>query len=241
MNEKYHVHFIVEGCEEEYFFRIVQSKGTHPTFEISVYNAGGHGGVAPHFQDAYADETYDAVFCVYDTDNRQSEENSPYSLIQKGLESILGDPNKVILISLCTSPNILQMYLLGCDKLERVKLPASGKMENSTIVHRYWEKIGRGRKDGKGRIVSKGYDASTWQLEIMANSFIYDGEVPSYSYDVLLQNAEALPVDYVKSRGAASNLLPVLLALKEGNTAFFNEIQEKLKKDTEDNRRNKTC
>ena len=227
-NEKkpYRVHLVIEGNEENCFFDIVKKCGVSPSIELTYENAYGSGNVASLYQNASVQEEYDCVLCVYDVDYRQNEKESPYNHIVNELLLILGNKNRVKAISFCTNPNILQLLLLGCDCYENVKLLDGSKKENTPIVHKYWDKIGR-INEGEQR-KSPYYDAKEWQLGIIKNSYIYE-ELPSYNYETLLINCLAVPTDYLTNY-PGTNLLKLLEALKEGKTAFFVSINNKLNK-----------
>ena len=222
----YRVHLILEGYEENCFFDIVKKFGVSPDIELTYENAYGSGNVASLYQNASIQEEYDCALCVYDVDYRQNEKESPYNRIVDELVLILGNKNRVKAISFCTNPNILQLLLLGCDCYENVKLLNGSKKENTPIVHKYWDKIGR-INDGEQR-KSSYYDAKEWQLDIIKNSYIYE-ETPSYKYDVLLENCLSVPTDYL-TYYPGTNLLKLLEALREGKISFFSTINDKLNK-----------
>lgn len=219
----YRVHLILEGYEEECFFDIVKQFGVSPNIELTYENAYGFGNVASLYQNAFIQDEYDCVLCVYDVDYRQSEKDSPYNTVVGQLTLVLGKKTSVMAISFCTNPNILQMLLLGCDDFEKVKLTSGSKKGNTKIVHKYWDKIGR--TDGKKQ--KPCYDAQGWQLDIIKNSFLYD-EQPSYSYDSLLLRCSSVPTNYLLEEPGTN--IPLLLnSLKEGKISFFESINKKIK------------
>ena len=223
MDGKMSIAIILEGNEEECLFDFaLKNNGFHSNIEPLVINAGGYGNIGAYFQEFYSDPSYDCVIAIYDVDNKSNDNNSPYSFVRKELLSILGDASEVDLVSFCTNPNILQIILLGCDKLPNVSLSTSSKSVNSSIVHKYWPKIAF--KKQKDKIIKSGYDASKWQLDIIKNSFIYS-EQPHYNYDDLINNSLALSSDYKKNL-PASNVPQLLKALKEGNVSFFDKIKK---------------
>ena len=128
--EKYRIHLIVEGNEEEYLFDIVQELGVSDAFELTYENACGFGNVASLYQRAMFLEDYDCVLCVYDVDYRQNEKGSPYNCIVEQLTLVLGEVSEV---------------------------QNASKTANTPIVHKYWDKIGRIR-DGEKK-TSAYYDA----------------------------------------------------------------------------------
>lgn len=110
-------------------------------------------------------------------------------------------------ISICTNPNIVLFFLLGASSdFSSIVLPNS-KLKLTPIIHKYWHDIGK----------SKEYKASSWQLEIIKNSFIFE----QYDYENIIKNSSQLSNNYLKDN-PASNLPDLLNALKDGNTEFFN-------------------
>lgn len=226
--EKFYIKVIVEGNEEETFFDIVKTIGTHDKFVLEIENAHGYGGIADAFLSALREgELYDCVICAYDVDNRAAERKSPFNLVRKQLTLLFGDESITDAVSFCTNPNILQYFLLAADSLDKVSLVSTSKMVNTIYVHRYWAKIASDKTDKTGRKIKSPYGASQWQLDIMKFSIINS----EYQYENLLRNASALPLDY-KNNLPAGNLLPMLIALKDGDEAFFKRIHE-LIEDTE--------
>ena len=59
--EKYRIHLIMEGNEEEYLFDIVQELGVSDAFELTYENACGFGNVASLYQRAMFLEDYDSM------------------------------------------------------------------------------------------------------------------------------------------------------------------------------------
>ena len=218
--EKLYVKIIVEGSEEYAFFDVVKQIGVNNNIHLEVEDACGYGSIADALLYALREELFDCVICVYDVDNRQNDDKSPYSICRSHLISIFEDEKIVDAISFCTNPNILQFFLLAADKLSNVALQSSSKSANSDIVHKYWEKIASGKTDVHGRKTKQEYDASAWQLEIMKYS-ILNGE---YKYDDLLNHASDLPHNYLENL-PGSNLLLLLSALKSGNIKFFKQIK----------------
>lgn len=204
---------LVEGSEEEILFDIAKNDGFSGNINVVYINVGGHGNIAPYFQSEISNDFYDCIICVYDVDNRIDESDSPYSLTRNALKEILLVDEKVDDVSFCTNPNIVQFFLLGADKLDNVKMFCTSKTINTELLNKYWKKIGN----------KKDYDAESWQLKIIKDSFIYDEY--DYTYDTLLKNSEELNTDYKKCV-PASNLLPLLKALKNGDCGFFAKIQK---------------
>ena len=234
-NRRLSLAFVLEGAEEACFFNIVQGHGVAPCFDLhflpaienGVFPPNGAQRVGSFFHDAYSNEAYDLVFCLYDVDYRQNEKGSPFNDVQDDLLEVLGSQEAVDQVSLCTNPNILQYLLLGVQPLDQVALLSGSKRTNTPIVHQCWPEIGRPIQNQRGQDATKHYDARDWQLEIIKNSYTYG---PA-SYDVLLANAEALSMDYLCPNHPGGNLLPVLKALKEGNIEFFLEIKKRLNTD----------
>ncbi len=204
---------ILEGNEEQTLYDIAEKNGFSEKFNVKSINAEGFGNIPFLYQYYLSDDYYDLILCVYDVDNRIEEKKSPYNQIREGLYEILLDYEKIDTASFCTNPNIIQFFLLGADKLENVKLTSTSKTTNSKILHKYWDKIGRRDKD---------YDARKWQLKIIEDSYEY-GE---YSYSTLLENAKELPLDY-KNNLPGSNLLPLLVALKNGDEKYIKSLINK--------------
>lgn len=223
-DKPFSVHLIIEGDEEECFFEIVKQFGVKDNIKLTYENAGGSGSIASLYQYARAQEEYDCVLCVYDVDYRQDEKKSPYNNVVYELTLILGKSDLVKKVSFCTNPNILQLLLLGCDSFDKVKLFKSSKKDNTPIVHKYWDKIGRDIDSGFKK--SSYYDAKGWQLDIIKNSYIYE-ESPSYEYNDLYKNCKNVPSDYL-SNEPGTNVFKLLESLKEGKTAFFDNINKKL-------------
>ena len=216
-NKKYNVHLVWEGNEEVCLFNIVKKFGVHESIELTFNNAGGSGTVAAYYQSEMNSEEHDCNLCVYDVDYRQNEEKSPYNLIQEQLLLILGSEEMVDRISFCTNPNILQILLLGCDYIDNVKLMSSSKKDNTEMVHKYWDEIGRPKADNR----TKYYDAKEWQLRIVLDSYEYG----SYNYETLYNNCALISNDYLTSK-PGSNLYELLKALKEGNIEYFEAIND---------------
>ena len=154
------------------------------------------------------DSGYDAVYCVYDVDNKPFEKKSSYREVREGLKKVLALEARIDSISICTNPNALLLFLVGADSLEKISRDISGvKARDTAVVHRYWDEIGRSEE--------KKYKAAKWQLQTMKTSYEW-----KYAYDDMLKNAEGLSMDYVHE-SPASNVLPLLRSLKDGNLAFF--------------------
>ncbi len=156
---------VVEGNEEEAFFDIVKEKGVKAeAINLSITNAKGALNIPPLFQDALSNDRYDAIFCVYDVDGRQKEQDSPFCRVRNSLKAVLGSIQAVESISLCTNPNILLFYLLGPAKPAEIrgKLVPS-KTANTNLLHAYWDEIGRNPE--------KKYNAASWQLKLMKYSY----------------------------------------------------------------------
>lgn len=216
-DKKYNVHLILEGCEEVCLFRIVKKYGVHENIELTYHNAGGFGNVAAFYQSEMNSGDHDCNLCIYDVDYRQNEDDSPYNHIQEELLLILGEKEMVDKISVCSNPNILQILLLGCDSPDRVRLMRRKKKDNTEIVHKYWDQIGRPKKDNR----TKYYDAQEWQLKIILDSYEYG----QYSYETLYQNCASLPEDYLTFE-PGSNIFRLLKALKEGDINYFQRIND---------------
>lgn len=223
---KYQIRLVLEGCEEETFFDLVQKLGVASNINLAYINARGFGNIAPIFQDLINNDEIDAVFAVYDVDYRYDELKSPFSIVQKQLKRILGSNSSVEAASLCTNPNILQMFLLGCDDLANVSLQKSSKTINSVMVNKYWPKIGRKKENEEGWKVSNDYKAVDWQLKIISDSFLYG----PYSYNTILENSAILPTDYLHD-SPGGNLYPFLMALKRGDVSFFEKLSNNIVKD----------
>ncbi len=200
---------IVEGNEEEAFFEVVQDHGLDKKrISLEIVNAQGSGNIAALFQDYLSDSGYDAVYCVYDVDNKPFEKKSSYREVREGLKKVLALESRIDSISICTNPNALLLFLIGADSLEKISRDISGvKARDTAVVHRYWDEIGRSEE--------KKYKAAKWQLQTMKTSYEW-----KYDYDDMLKNAEGLSMDYVHE-SPASNVLPLLRSLKDGNLAFF--------------------
>ncbi len=220
----YRINLIVEGNEEECLFEIVKEKGLANNIDLMIRNAYGYGNIGAIFQGRIVEEEIDAIFAVYDVDNRQIEKGSPYNVVRKHLKDILGGEKAVDAASLCTNPNIMQFLLLGCDTLDKVALLETSKERNTPLIHHYWKDIGNSKKDEKGQIVSSPYNASQWQLAKIKESFIYD----FYRYDDLLKNAKDLSIDY-KNQLPAGNLFPFLNALKNGDIPYFEKLMKSIR------------
>lgn len=216
-SKKYKVHLILEGNEETCLFDIIKKYGVHETIDLTYKNSGGAGTVAAYYQSELNNDAYDCNLCVYDVDYRQDEDNSPFNHIQEQLLLILGSQEAVDKISYCTNPNILQMLLLGCDIISNVKLMSGSKKDNTEIVHKYWDEIGRQKDNNR----TKCYDATEWQLRIISNSFEYG----PYSYETLYSNSAFISTNYLTFE-PGSNLYDLLKALKEGDIDYFRKIND---------------
>ena len=217
--EKYYIKIIVEGSEEYTFFDIVKTLGTNEKFYIEIEDATGYGDIADAYLSSLREDMYDCVICVYDVDNKNGITKSPYNITRFRLMAIFQDEEIVDAISFCTNPNILQYILLLADSLEKVALKSTSKTTNTKLVHNYWPNIASGKTDSKGRKIKQNYDASNWQLDIIKYSVINQ----EYPYLNIFKNAKELPLDY-KNFIPAGNLLPLLIALKEGDESFFKRI-----------------
>lgn len=218
------IKMIVEGNEEETFFEVVKTVGTHKNFDLEVENACGFGNISDFLLLSLREgDSFDAVICVYDVDDRVGEKGSPYSIVRRQLLSIFGDEAVVDAISFCTNPNILQYFLLAADSLDEIALKSTSKRANTALIHKYWPKIGKEGTDSLKGGAKYYYDANHWQLALLKESIIYE----TYPYDKLLQNASSLSLDY-KNELPAGNLYPLLVALKNGNQEFFKAIRSKI-------------
>jgi hypothetical protein len=224
MSFPYRVFLILEGDEEECFFQT--AKDCHlfsDKIELTFQNIRGSGNIAPHFQSARSKGENDCVLCVYDVDNRQNEKGSPFSCVQKDLLRVLGSQRAVDAASLCTNPNILQMFLLCCDPLEKVALKQTSKTTNTMLVNHYWPTIGGEKRNADGQKIKSVYGAEDWQLRTIRDSLVYE----KYDMNKLFRNGADLPTDY---RGAlpGGNLMPFLEALKKGDLTFFETLQNEI-------------
>ena len=94
---------------------------------------------------------------------------------------------------------------------------SGSKKDNTEIVHKYCDEIGRQKDDNR----TKCYDATGWQLRIISNSFEYG----QYSYETLYNNSAFISTNYLTSE-PGSNLHGLLKALKEGDTDYFRKIND---------------
>ena len=222
---RYSVAIVLEGNEEESLFRIAEScHGVSDVFDLISFNAGGQSAVPVYFQQLSSDPSLDCVVTVYDVDNGASDPKSPYSTTRRELLSILGDDDAVSAVSFCTNPNILQILLMGCGNPNEIGLVSTSKSVNASIVEKYWPQIRR--KSSNGKIIKRGYDASEWQLRMIEDSYLYEGDI-SYKSDMLLRNSGLLNVNYEKAI-PASNVQNLLTALKDGNIDFFESINKRI-------------
>lgn len=221
--EKCYIKIIVEGLEEYALFDVVKQLGTNENICLEVEDAEGAGNIPDLLLDALRLELYDCVFCVYDVDNKADDYNSQFNKTRGMLLSVLGEEKLVDIISVCTNPNILQFYLLAADVLNNVSLINGSKKANSSLVHKYWDNVASGKTDKQGRLIKPDYTASKWQVDILKYSII-DG---TYSYEKMLENAKQLPIDYFHCC-PASNLLPLLIALKSGDLNYFKKVKDAL-------------
>lgn len=221
--KEFYIKIIVEGKEEEAFFDVVKEIGTNEKFHIDIENVGGFGGIADAFLVALReDDLFDCIICVYDVDNRINDKKSPYNMVRNQLNLLFGNEKITESVSFCTNPNIMQLFLLAADTLQNVTLSITSKKINTSLIHKYWPEIASGKIDKLGRKIKQNYDASNWQLDIIKYS-ILNGE---YSYNTLLENAKALSANYKKNNIPGSNLLSLLLALKDGNKKYFSKIRK---------------
>lgn len=209
----YLIVLVVEGDEEETFFRMVKEKGVSDCISLNIINANGYGNVGALYQEFVSHEEIDLVMAVYDVDNASNNKDSPFNRIRRDLFLVLGDECSVDAISLCTNPNILQLFLLGCDELQKVSLTTSSKDANTHIINKYWPSIGK----------DKPYRAHKWQLEIMLYSYLNE----EYTFENLLTSLSKISTDY-KRTIPSSNLYLLLKALKDGNISYFKSIEEKI-------------
>lgn len=223
MDKYYNICIIVEGSEECAFFEVVRQLGTHEKFCLEIENALGAGSIPDLFLSKLRDDLYDCIICAFDVDNRASDKQSQYSITRQKLNSIFGDEAVADNVCFCTNPNILQLFLLTADTLDKVALKSTSKESNTEIVHKYWPKIGSRKTDKLHRQIKSNYNASAWQLDIIKYSII-SGE---YHYSAMLKNAAALSTNYKKDL-PASNLLPMLIALKDGDETYFKNIRMKI-------------
>ena len=218
---KYYIKIIVEGSEEKTFFDMVKEIGTSDNFVLDIEDACGYGNIADCFLNALREgELYDSVICAYDVDNRIEDFNSPFNQTREQLDTLFGDQNVTEAVSYCSNPNILQYFLLAADELSKVALTSTSKTRNTKLVNKYWPQIGTNKTDSLGRKIKPDYDAQQWQLDIIKFSLING----NYSYENLLNNAKEIPTDYLNNI-PGGNLLPLLIALKDGDTEFFEHIK----------------
>ena len=218
---KYYIKIIVEGSEEKTFFDMVKEIGTSDNFVLDIEDAGGYGNIADCFLSTLREgELYDSVICAYDVDNRIKDSDSPFNQTREQLNSLFGDYNVTNAVSFCSNPNILQYFLLAADKLSELALTSTSKLKNTKLVNKYWPQIGTNKIDSLGRKIKPDYDAQQWQLDIIKFSLI-NGD---YSYANLLDNAKEMPTDYLNNI-PGGNLLPLLIALKDGDIEFFEHIK----------------
>lgn len=219
---KYYIKIIVEGDEEEIFFEIVKKEGVSEKIWLDIENANGSGKIADLFLSALREDIYDCVICVYDVDYSANDVKSAYCKIRNQLNSLFGDEEITERVSFCTNPNIMQIFLLAADSLDKVSLLTTSKKTNSSLIHYYWPEIASGKTDSLGRKIKNDYSAKKWQLEIIKYSILNQ----EYPYSRLLENAKQLSTDYKNQEKPGSNLLDLLLALKNGDINFFNEIKK---------------
>jgi hypothetical protein len=207
---------LLEGNEEDAFFYVVKRLGVHESFELMAKCVRGAGSLPRRFQNVIAGraERYDAVYCVYDTDYRTNEPNSAFRVTRQKLRWILHDERDIDAISLVSSPNILQVMLLGFDDIEKVRLSSKSKKKATPILNEYIPSIG----------LKKPYDASAEQLEAIKKAFMAD----PLKYENLVRRACTLPRHDEKKRCPGTDLGPFLKALKEGDRRFFFRNQKVL-------------
>ncbi len=206
------LHFVLEGYEEEMLFEIIKKVGVKEGFDFSYVNAKSANNVAAYFNNAYTSDNYDYVYCVYDVDFAFDDEKKEYQKTREELKRILGNEKLVNMVSICTNPNILLVILLGFDSIKNIKTIHSSKNENTDIIKKYIPKIGN----------KKNYDASSWQLKLIKNQYLYGNNI----YQNLLNNLKELNKDYTNNK-AASNIFPVLEALNCGDIKYFQKIIDK--------------
>lgn len=218
---KYYIKIIVEGSEEKTFFDMVKEIGTSDNFVLDIEDACGYGNIADCFLNALREgELYDSVICAYDVDHRIEDFNSPFNQTREQLDSLFGEQNVTNAVSYCSNPNILQYFLLAADELNKVALTSTSKTRNTKLVNKYWPQIGTNKTDSLGRKIKPDYDAQQWQLDIIKFSIING----NYSYENLLDNAKEIPIDYLNNI-PGGNLLPLLIALKDGDIEYFELIK----------------
>lgn len=218
---KFAINIIVEGNEENTFFELVKEFGTNEKFLLEITNAEGSGNIGNKFLCALREEIFDCIICVYDVDNKAKEEKSSYNLVRKDLKNIFGEDSLVDEVSFCSNPNILQYFLLFCDSLDKVALRSTSKVKNTCIVHKYWPEIGTKKKNVDGKQIKPDYDALDWQLDIMKYSIVNG----NYNFTNIFSFGNDLPLNY-KENLPSGNLLPMLNALKNGDSKFFERISK---------------
>lgn len=218
---------ILEGVEEELLFDLAALNGFSNKFNVRTENVIGAGNIAPLLQSEISNEYNDCIICIYDVDNKQSEANSAYSKTRKAIKEVLNNNEDFVdAVSFCTNPNILLFILLGADTLSNLNFTKTSKKINTDLLHKFWPKIGN----------KKAYDASEWQIKIIRDSYKYG----TYSYKTILENAKDLDTDY-KNNNPASNVLPLLNALINGDINFFDDAVAaiNLEEKNDDDRRKK--
>ena len=207
MNSKFKIHFILEGYEENALFELIKELIIMEKIEISFKNCKGGGLIPAYYQNELSLDNYDKIYCVYDVDYKPKDQNGMYSRIRNGLFKVLGSESEVDKISLCTNPNTLLILLLGYDDISNLKNIHSDKKSNTKLIQKYCHKIGN----------SKEYDASSWQLDLIKNEYIYSKRA---SFEKMIESMPKLDKNY-KSDHVASNILPVIKALISDDVEFF--------------------
>ncbi len=219
MEEKYCVHLIVEGFEEEKFFEVVRAFGVNENIKLTVQNADGAHKIGGKYQDAISNDEYDIVLCVYDVDYKYSIKDSAFNYVMNELVEITGCSLDAMKISYCNNPNILIWFLVGTEKVSDMEFVYASKPKNTKALHNHWEEIGKGiEKD----TTYKTYEARDYQLNIMRDSYLYG----HYSYDKILSNGVEFDTD-LKSSSMSSTMYKLLEALKIGDKKYFESLKEK--------------
>lgn len=213
MNDaKLKIHFVLEGNEEYALFQLIEKAMKSTYIEMTYRNCHGGGTIPAFFQADLASDNYDIIYCVYDVDFKQNDENGMYGRIRKGLYKVLGEESEIDKISLCTNPNTLLVLLLGYTDLSNLKDIKADKKSNTELIHKYCSKIGN----------KKSYDASEWQLELIKNDYLFSN---SASFDKMFESCKLINEKYNED-GIGSNILRVIQALIMDDVEYFKKRME---------------
>lgn len=215
---KFRLHFILEGnVEEEALFKLIDDYGSNDEIIVSHENCGGVGRIPIYYQNELPLDNYDLIYCVYDVDNKSSDEDSQFCITRKKLTKVLGREELVDKISLCTNPNILLILLLGYDDADKFKDLKVKKKDNTEIIKKYCPKIGN----------KQDYDGHQWQVNLITDGYM-DGRA---SYDRIIQNSSKISKNYMEER-IASNIIVVMKAIKQGDVEYFKRIMKNINGDS---------